>query len=279
MTHNGTGGAREPAASAGHRAGVRRSPPPRRPGSLSAPAGGAQRPAGWPGLVMDVDDDASVARRASGAWSTRARAHRRAGGRPRGWGVARRGGAHGRSARRRPSSRPTSGGCVRTVAGRPCLRCVAQRGGRIALISSIGGVISIPFQGFYRREQVRPGRGSARRWPTRWLRSAYTSRWCSRATCAPTSPPAAGWRRPSADDTVYACRPGPGRSDPWSVTSWGGVPPDDVAVVVRRILDAPAPAPGGSRSARRASASASWPGGSCRSGSSRRGPRRSLGVG
>ena len=46
------------------------------------------------------------------------------------------------------SSRPTSGGRCGWCST-PCRSCGGQGGGRVILISSIGGIVGIPFQAFY----------------------------------------------------------------------------------------------------------------------------------
>ncbi len=99
----------------------------------------------WPGLVMDVDDDRSVLdgiddviERAGRVDALVAAA---------GWGVA--GAAEYTTIAEAKAQFETNfWGCVRVVqAVLPHMR--AQRSGRIVLISSIGGVIGIPFQAYY----------------------------------------------------------------------------------------------------------------------------------
>jgi NAD(P)-dependent dehydrogenase (short-subunit alcohol dehydrogenase family) len=101
--------------------------------------------AGWNGLVMDVDDDASVRDGVRGVLAAHGRVDAVVAAA--GWGVA------------GPVELTTVGeakaqletnfwGCVRvTQAVLPSMR--AQGSGRIVLISSIGGVLGIPFQAFY----------------------------------------------------------------------------------------------------------------------------------
>jgi NAD(P)-dependent dehydrogenase (short-subunit alcohol dehydrogenase family) len=100
---------------------------------------------GWTGLVMDVDNDSSVldgivdvVRREGRVDALVAAA---------GWGVA--GAAEYTTIAEAKAQFETNfWGCVRAVrAVLPHMR--AQRGGRIVLISSIGGVIGIPFQAYY----------------------------------------------------------------------------------------------------------------------------------
>jgi NAD(P)-dependent dehydrogenase (short-subunit alcohol dehydrogenase family) len=100
---------------------------------------------GWAGLVMDVDDDDSVRAGVAGLLS--------AGGRIdalvacAGWGLA---GAVEQCtiAEAKAQLETNFWGCVRVVQQvLPAMR--AQGSGRIVLMSSIGGVIGIPFQAFY----------------------------------------------------------------------------------------------------------------------------------
>jgi NAD(P)-dependent dehydrogenase (short-subunit alcohol dehydrogenase family) len=100
---------------------------------------------GWTGLVMDVDNDravldgvASVVEREGRIDALVAAA---------GWGIA--GAAESTTIAEAKAQLETNfWGCVRAVqAVLPQMR--AQRGGRIVLISSIGGVIGVPFQAYY----------------------------------------------------------------------------------------------------------------------------------
>ncbi len=99
----------------------------------------------WSGLVMDVDDDDSV-RDGIGAVIA---AHGRIDAvvAAAGWGVA--GPVELTAIDEAKAQLETNfWGCVRVVqAVLPTMR--ARRGGRIVLISSIGGVLGIPFQAFY----------------------------------------------------------------------------------------------------------------------------------
>jgi NAD(P)-dependent dehydrogenase (short-subunit alcohol dehydrogenase family) len=101
--------------------------------------------AGWRGLVMDVDDEASVR---AGVQEVAA-AHGRIDAvvAAAGWGVA---GAveHTTIDEAKAQVETNFWGCVRVVqAVLPAMR--AQGGGRIVLMSSIGGALGIPFQAFY----------------------------------------------------------------------------------------------------------------------------------
>ena len=99
---------------------------------------------GWAGLVMDVDDDDSVRTGVAGML---------AGGRIdalvacAGWGLA--GAVEQCTIGEAKAQLETNfWGCVRVLQQvLPAMR--AQGGGRIVLMSSIGGVIGIPFQAFY----------------------------------------------------------------------------------------------------------------------------------
>jgi NAD(P)-dependent dehydrogenase (short-subunit alcohol dehydrogenase family) len=100
---------------------------------------------GWKGLVMDVDDDDSVRTGVSGVLA--------AGGRidaliaSAGWGLA--GAVEQCTVEEAKAQLETNfWGYVRVLQQvLPAMR--AQGGGRIVLMSSIGGVIGIPFQAFY----------------------------------------------------------------------------------------------------------------------------------
>jgi NAD(P)-dependent dehydrogenase (short-subunit alcohol dehydrogenase family) len=100
---------------------------------------------GWTGLVMDVDDDDSVREGISGIIAAHGRID--AVVTAAGWGVA--GPVELTSVSEGKAQLETNfWGCVRVVqAALPAMR--AQGGGRIVLISSIGGVLGIPFQAFY----------------------------------------------------------------------------------------------------------------------------------
>ena len=185
---------------------------------------------GCTGLVMDVDDDASVhdgvrhVLDAHGGIDALVAAA--------GWGVA---GPveHTSLGEARAQLETNFWGCVRVVqAVLPPMR--AQGGGRVVLISSIVGEIGIPFQAFYSASKfalegfgealayevapfgihvtlVRPGN----------VRTEFTAR---------RQMAAAG---DAAYDAAVARAVGAMERD-----ERNGVPPDDVAVLVRRILDA-----------------------------------------
>jgi short-subunit dehydrogenase len=100
---------------------------------------------GWTGLVMDVDEDAAVQAGVAGVVEREGRIDALVAAA--GWGIA--GSAEDTSIAEAKSQFETNfWGCVRAVqAVLPHMR--AQQRGRIVLISSIGGVIGIPFQAYY----------------------------------------------------------------------------------------------------------------------------------
>jgi NAD(P)-dependent dehydrogenase (short-subunit alcohol dehydrogenase family) len=106
---------------------------------------GGSSPAGWTGLVMDVDDDAAVQAGVASVIERDGRIDALVAAA--GWGVA--GAAELTSIAEAKAQLETNfWGCVRVVqAVLPQMR--EQRQGRIVLISSIGGVIGIPFQAYY----------------------------------------------------------------------------------------------------------------------------------
>ncbi|MGO8955942.1 MAG: SDR family oxidoreductase [Streptosporangiaceae bacterium] len=99
----------------------------------------------WAGLVMNVDNDSAVAAGVAGITKQHGRLDAVIAAA--GWGVA--GAAEFTSIGAAKAQFETNfWGCVRVVlAALPAMR--AQRGGRIVLISSVGGVIGIPFQAYY----------------------------------------------------------------------------------------------------------------------------------
>jgi NAD(P)-dependent dehydrogenase (short-subunit alcohol dehydrogenase family) len=102
-------------------------------------------PAGCTGLVMDVDDDESVRAGVAGMLAQRGRIDALVAAA--GWGLA---GAVEQCpvADAKAQFETNLWGCVRVVQQvLPAMR--ASGGGRIVLLSSIGGLIGIPFQAFY----------------------------------------------------------------------------------------------------------------------------------
>ena len=102
-------------------------------------------PAGCTGLVMDVDDDESVRAGVAGLLDQRGRIDALVAAA--GWGLA--GAVEQCSVAEAQAQLETNfWGCVRVVQQvLPPMR--ARGGGRIVLLSSIGGLIAIPFQAFY----------------------------------------------------------------------------------------------------------------------------------
>jgi NAD(P)-dependent dehydrogenase (short-subunit alcohol dehydrogenase family) len=100
---------------------------------------------GWTPLVMDVDDDASVRDGVAGVLAAAGRIDALVAAA--GWGLA--GAVESSSIAEAKAQLETNfWGCVRVIQQvLPAMR--AQRGGRIVLISSIGGIVGIPFQAFY----------------------------------------------------------------------------------------------------------------------------------
>jgi NAD(P)-dependent dehydrogenase (short-subunit alcohol dehydrogenase family) len=100
---------------------------------------------GWTGLVMDVDEDAAVQAGVAGIVAREGRIDALVAAA--GWGVA--GAAEDTSITEAKAQFETNfWGCVRAVqAVLPHMR--KQQRGRIVLISSLGGVIGIPFQAYY----------------------------------------------------------------------------------------------------------------------------------
>jgi NAD(P)-dependent dehydrogenase (short-subunit alcohol dehydrogenase family) len=234
---------------------------------------------GWPGLVMDVDDDTSVRDGVRQVMLTHGRIDAVVAAA--GWGVA---GAveHTTVDEAKAQFETNFWGCVRLVqAVLPAMR--AQRGGRIVLISSIGGVLGIPFQAFYSASKfaleglgeslayevapfgidvtlVQPGN----------VRTDFTAnRRLAMAAAGVTDGQADGMADGQADRTsdggtesahggvaggVFANSvAGAAARDPvygaavakavglMERDEANGVPPDDIAVAVRRILDAKRP--------------------------------------
>jgi NAD(P)-dependent dehydrogenase (short-subunit alcohol dehydrogenase family) len=101
-------------------------------------------PAGCTGLVMDVDDDESVRAGVAGVLEQRGRIDALVAAA--GWGLA--GAVEQSSVAEAQAQLETNfWGCVRVV--QQVLPAMRARGGRIVLVSSIGGLIAIPFQAFY----------------------------------------------------------------------------------------------------------------------------------
>jgi NAD(P)-dependent dehydrogenase (short-subunit alcohol dehydrogenase family) len=188
---------------------------------------------GCTGLVMDVDDDASVRDGVRHVLDAHGRIDALVAAA--GWGVA---GPveHTTVGEARAQLETNFWGCVRLVQGvLPVMR--AQRGGRVVLISSIGGVIGIPFQAFYSASKFAlEGLGEALAYEVAPfgihvtlvqpgnVRTEFTAR----------RQMAAGGD--AAYDAAVARAVGAMERD-----ERNGVPPEDVAVLVRRIVEARQP--------------------------------------
>jgi len=188
---------------------------------------------GCTGLVMDVDDDASVRDGVRHVLDAHGRIDALVAAA--GWGVA---GPveHTTVGEARAQLETNFWGCVRAVqAVLPVMR--AQRGGRVVLISSIVGVIGIPFQAFYSASKFAlEGLGEALAYEVAPfgihvtlvqpgnVRTEFTAR----------RHMAAGGD--AAYDAAVARAVGAMERD-----ERNGVPPEDVAALVRRILDARQP--------------------------------------
>ncbi len=146
-------------------------------------------PGGWTPMVMNVDSDESVrscvAAMLAGAGRIDALVAAA------GWGLA--GAAEQCSMAEAKAQLETNfWGCVRVVQQvLPAMR--SQGRGRIVLISSIGGVIGIPFQAFYSASKFAlEGYGEALAYE---VAPFGVSRWSSPAISRQTSPTADGWPR------------------------------------------------------------------------------------
>jgi NAD(P)-dependent dehydrogenase (short-subunit alcohol dehydrogenase family) len=132
----------------GASAGIGKACADRLAGAGWAVTGASRRGTGasdWTGLVMDVNDEQAVQDGMAGVVKSEGRIDALVAAA--GWGVA--GAAEYTSISEAKAQFETNfWGCVRVVqAVLPQMR--AQRSGRIVLISSIGGVIGIPFQAYY----------------------------------------------------------------------------------------------------------------------------------
>src|SRR6516165_10297723 len=132
----------------GASAGIGRATADRLQGSGWTVVGASRRGAtsgGWQGLTMDVDDDDDVARGVSGVLSEHGRLDALVAAA--GWGLA--GPVEATPIAEAKAQLETNfWGAVRVVqASLPAMR--ERRAGRIVLVSSIGGLIALPFQAFY----------------------------------------------------------------------------------------------------------------------------------
>jgi NAD(P)-dependent dehydrogenase (short-subunit alcohol dehydrogenase family) len=188
----------------------------------------------WSGLVMDVDDEGSVADGVAHVLEEHGRIDALV--LSAGWGLA---GAfeHTSIDDAKAQLETNLWGSVRVVqAALPAMR--AQGGGRIVLISSIGGVVSIPFQSFYSASKFAlEGVGEALAYEVAPFGVTVTMVQPGNVRTDFTAS-----RRTVADegDDVYADAVahavGVMERD-----EANGVPPTDVAVVVHKVLEAKRP--------------------------------------
>jgi NAD(P)-dependent dehydrogenase (short-subunit alcohol dehydrogenase family) len=185
---------------------------------------------GCTGLVMDVDDDASVHDGVRHVLDAHGRIDALVAAA--GWGVA---GPveHTSVGEARAQLETNFWGCVRVVqAVLPLMR--AQGGGRVVLISSIGGAIGIPFQAFYSASKFAlEGLGEALAYEVAPFGIHVTLVQPGNVRTEFTARRQMAAARDAAYDAAVARAVGAMERD-----ERNGVPPDDVAVLVRRILDA-----------------------------------------
>jgi NAD(P)-dependent dehydrogenase (short-subunit alcohol dehydrogenase family) len=183
---------------------------------------------GCTGLVMDVDDDASVRDGVRHVLDAHGRIDALVAAA--GWGVA---GPveHTTVGEARAQLETNFWGSVRVVqAVLPLMR--AQRGGRVLLISSIGGAIGIPFQAFYSASKFAlEGLGEALAYEVAPFGIHVTLVQPGNVRTEFRREMAAGGD--AAYDAAVARAVGAMERD-----ERNGVPPDDVAALVRRIVDA-----------------------------------------
>ena len=187
---------------------------------------------GWAGLVMDVDGDESVRAGVAGLLAGGGRIDAVVAGA--GWGLA---GAVEQCTLEEAKAQLETNfwGCVRVVQQvLPAMR--AQGGGRIVLMSSIGGLIGIPFQAFYSASKFAlEGLGEALAYEVAPFGVQVTLVEPGNVRTDFTAS-----RRMAAADPVYgaATAKAVGRMERDEAN---GVPAADVAVVVRRVLEARRP--------------------------------------
>ena len=163
-------------------------------------------------------------------------------------------------------------GCVRVTAELlPAMR--TQGSGRIVLMSSIGGLIAIPFQAYY----------SASKFALEGWAEATAYEVAPFGVHVTLVEPGNVRTDFTENRRHVVARPGPydravhRAIEVMERDERDGADPVDVARAVARVLDAGARADG-CRWARPASGWGWWPSGCCRTGGSRRPRRRSLGV-
>jgi NAD(P)-dependent dehydrogenase (short-subunit alcohol dehydrogenase family) len=191
-------------------------------------------PAGCAGLVMDVDDDESVREGVAGLLARGGRIDALVAAA--GWGLA--GAVEQCSVAEAKAQLETNfWGCVRVVQEvLPAMR--ARGGGRIVLVSSIGGLIGIPFQAFYTASKFAlEGYGEALGYEVAPFGiqvtlvepgNVKTDFTASRRTAVAAADPPYG--------PAFAKAVGVMERD-----EINGVPAADIAAVVRRVLEAARP--------------------------------------
>jgi NAD(P)-dependent dehydrogenase (short-subunit alcohol dehydrogenase family) len=193
-------------------------------------------PAGCTGLVMDVDDDESVRAGVAGVLERHGRIDALVAAA--GWGLA--GAVEQCPVDEAQAQLETNfWGCVRVVQQvLPAMR--ARGGGRIVLVSSIGGLIGIPFQAFYTASKFAlEGFGEALGYEVEPfgvrvtlvepgnIKTDFTASRRTPATAAAAGPPYG---------PAFAKALGVMEHD-----EANGAPAAEVAAVVRRVLQAPRP--------------------------------------
>jgi NAD(P)-dependent dehydrogenase (short-subunit alcohol dehydrogenase family) len=189
----------------------------------------------WDGVTMDVDSDESVASGLAGVVAD----HGRLGAvvTCAGWGLA---GAVEDTplAEARQQLETNFWGTVRVVQGAlPVMR--RQGGGRVVLMSSIGGVVGIPFQAFYTASKFAlEGYGEALAYEVAPFGIEVTlvepGNVRTGFTAARREVPPAGGDAPYAEAVARAV-------GKMAADEAGGVDPDNVAAVVQRVLEARRP--------------------------------------
>jgi NAD(P)-dependent dehydrogenase (short-subunit alcohol dehydrogenase family) len=190
---------------------------------------------GWAGVVMDVDDDESVRAGVAGVLTAAGRID--AVVTAAGWGLA--GAVECSSVQEAKAQLETNfWGSVRVVQEvLPAMR--AQGAGRLVLISSIGGVIGIPFQAFYSASKFAlEGLGEALAYEVAPFGVQVTLVQPGNVRTDFTDS-----RRMAAagqDDAVYAAAAGKAVRQ-MERDERNGVPAGDVADIVLRVLTSPRP--------------------------------------
>ncbi len=220
----------------------------------------------WQGLVMDVDSDESVSAGVAEVLSRHGRIDAIVASA--GWGVA---GAveHTTIAEAQAQVETNLWGAVRvTQCVLPAMR--SQGGGRIVLISSIGGVVAIPFQAFYSASKFAlEGFGEALAYEVApfGVQVTLVEPGNARTDFTANRKMAAASAHDGAYKSALDTAVGVMERD-----EANGVPPDDVAAVVLKVLTSRRP-PRRVSVGKAGSASASSPSDCFRIGSSRPPPR------